>query len=803
MIAAMAQGAGCAHCGLSIPAGREGEFCCAGCQVVSNAITELGLQRFYSLRETAAPANTTSRSYDELDDLAFRRAHVNVGLDGHAHTSLYLEDLRCAGCAWLLEGTPRCIAQVDDVRVDLGRGRVDVSWDPDRVALSTIARHFDRLGHAVHPYRGIDRDAQRRKEDRSLLIKLGVAGAAAGNIMLLAIALYAGVFHGMAATYTTFFRWMSMIVAVPALGFAATPFFRTALAALRARRLHLDLPLSIGIIVGLGWGAANVIRGVGAVYFDSVAMLVFLLLIARWVVLRQQRKAFGLAELMLALTPSRARRLGPDGSVADVPIDAVLVDDLVRVLVGDTFPIDGVIEEGSSAIDAGLLTGESRPVDVAPGSVVHAGTVNMAAPLTVRATAVGEATRVAALAATMESMSSKKASIERLVDRIAGRFVVVVTAGSAITLLVWSVVDSLAVGAERAMSLLIVTCPCALALATPLAVSVALGRAARRGVLIKGADALERLATPGTMFIDKTGTLTEGRLAISTWFGDTDARRLATIVEAASNHPIARAFLASSPDGTGNAIAVDVREELGRGIMGTVEGHRVAVGAPAWIRQYAQPSAIVEQYLQDTVDRTETPIVIAIDGVEVALAGLIDPIRGDARASLATLTERGWRIEILSGDEPRVVRNVGAALGLVAAQCTGDASPERKLEVIQSAAKRGPVVMVGDGVNDAAAIAAATCGIAVSGAAEIAIEAADVFLRSHAINEIVRTVRGAGAALATIRTSLKISLGYNLIAGTLAATGVIHPLLAAILMPLSSLTVLANSLGSRAFRGDA
>ena len=802
MIAAVAQRAGCAHCGLVIPTGRDSEFCCAGCQVVSNAISELGLQRFYSLRETAAPAHTTSRSYDELDDVAFRRTHVDVGADGHARTALYLEDLRCAGCAWLLEGTPRCVPAVDDVRVDLGRGRVDVTWDPELVSLSTIARHFDRLGHAVHPYRGLDRDAQRRKEDRWLLIKLGVAGAAAGNIMLMAIALYAGVFHGMSNADTTFFRWMSMLVAVPALGFAATPFFRTALGALRAHRLHLDLPLSLGIVVGLGWGAANVVRGVGAVYFDSVAMLVFLLLIARWIVLRQQRRAFGVAELLLALTPSRARRLQRDGSIVEVPIDAVLVDDFVRVLIGDTFPIDGVIVDGCSAIDAGLLTGESRPVEVAPGIHVHAGTVNIAAPLTVRATAVGEATRVAALAATMESMSSKKAGIERLVDRIAGRFVAVVTIGAAATLLVWSIIGSLSVGAERAMSLLIVTCPCALALATPLAVSVALGRAARRGVLIKGADALERLATPGIMFIDKTGTLTEGRLAIASWFGDAQARRLATIVEAASNHPIARAFLSAQPDGLPSTTAHDVREELGRGIIGTVDGRVVAVGAPAWIRQRALPSPVVEQHLQDVVARMETPIVIAVDGVEIALAGLCDPIRSDARASLATLAEQGWRIEILSGDDPRVVRNVGCALGLSAEQCIGDASPERKLEIVQAASKRGPVVMVGDGVNDAAAIAAATCGIAVSGAAEIAIEAADVFLRSQAIAEIVGTVRGAQSAIATIRSSLAISLGYNLIAGTLAVTGIVHPLLAAILMPLSSLTVLANSLGSRAFRGD-
>src|SRR5262245_483010 len=234
----------CVHCGLAVPAGRAAEFCCTGCEIVYQAIREHGLERFYTLREAAQSAHTSDNSYAELDDPAFARVHVRTAADGRAHVALYLEDLRCAACAWLVERTPRCVEGVVDVRVDLGRGRADVTWDPAAVSLSAIARHLDRVGHVVHPYRGLDRDAQRRREDRALLVKLGVAGAAAGNLMLLAIALYAGLFGGMSRADATFFRWMSMIVAVPALGFAATPFFSTALGALRVRRLHLDLPLS-------------------------------------------------------------------------------------------------------------------------------------------------------------------------------------------------------------------------------------------------------------------------------------------------------------------------------------------------------------------------------------------------------------------------------------------------------------------------------------------------------------------------------------------------------------------------------
>lgn len=788
----------CAHCALPVPSGRIAEaglsFCCTGCEIVHGVIAAHGLDEFYAIRRESdpapAPARTSSRGYAELDDPAFQRVHVRTEPDGRATAALYLEDLRCTACVWLVESAPRCLPGVSEVRVDLGRSRADVAWDPATTRLSEIARYLDQVGHPPHPYRGLDRDLQRRREDRALLVKLGVAGAAMGNIMLLAIALYAGLFAGMSGIDTTFFRWASMLVAVPAIGYAATPFFRTAIGALRARRLHLDLPLSIGILAGLGWGTANVIRGVGEIYFDSLAMLTFLLLLARWVVLRHQRRASSAAELLLALTPSRARRIEGETTV-DVPIEAIVPGDRLEVLVGEVMPVDGVIVEGSSALDVGLLTGESRPAEVQPGDRVNAGTANLAAPLIVCATAVGETTRVGKLVASIEALSSRKAPIERLVDRIAGRFVKVVTLVALITLF--------STGAENAMALLIVTCPCALALATPLAVTVALGRAARRGVLIKGADALERLATPGTMFIDKTGTLTAGKLAVVTWRGDLDAALLAAAAEAGSDHPIARALKAHA---TATQTATQVREELGKGISAIVSGRKILVGAPAWVRMRCGWRPVIEGWITELAERGETPIVIAVDNVPIAVAGLADPIRSDAEAALVALEQLGWRVEILSGDDERVVQHVGRALDVPITHCHGGVSPEGKVAAVASARTHGPVVMVGDGVNDAAAMAAATAGIAVSGAAEVAIEAADVYLRSPSITAIAATIAGARATVATIRRNLRFSLVYNIAAGTLAVTGIIHPLIAAIVMPLSSLTVLASSLRSRAFRGD-
>jgi Cu2+-exporting ATPase len=814
--AASAAAPACAHCGLPVPAGRvdaEGpHFCCAGCEAVHDALAAHGLDGYYRVaREVRAPARITGKSYAELDDPAFHRLHVRGRADGLAETSLFLEDVRCTACVWLVERVPSLCAGVVEVRLDLGKSRADVVFEPARASLAAVARQLDRLGHPVHPYRGVDRDALVRKDDRALLVRIAVAGAAAGNVMLLAVALYAGMFSGMGAADLAFFRWTSMLVAVPALSFAAAPFFRGAAGALRTRRLHLDLPVALGIGVGLGWGTLNTVRGTGEIYFDSLAMLVFLLLIARWVQSRQHRRAASAAELLHALTPRVARRLGLDGE-DEVPLEAVIVGDRVAVRAGDTIPVDGVVLSGRSAIDAGLLTGESRPAEVVAGDAVHAGTVNLAGPLVVRATAAGEATRVGQLAARIEDESRRRAPIQRFVDRIAGRFVAVVVVVAALTAVGWALLGGgPRAGLEHAMALLIVTCPCALALATPLAVSIAIGRAARRGLLVKGGDALERLATPGVVFLDKTGTLTEGRLRLTDWRGDADARALAAAVERGSAHPLARALVEAvdgdapipgGPErGPGATDSTEAHESLGGGVEGHVGERRVAVGSPAWIAERATVPRGLQTAVESLARGGQTPVLVAVDGRAVAAAGFSDTVRPDAAAAVEALRDAGWKVRILSGDDPQIVRTVGSSLGLTPAACRGGVTPEGKLAAVREAREAGPVVMVGDGVNDAAAMAAATCGVAVHGATEASIDAADVLVRRPGVAPLVELVDGAAATLGVIRRNLRVSLAYNLIGGTLAVSGLIHPLVAALLMPLSSLSVLFSSSHSRGFRG--
>jgi len=784
-------GASCAHCGL--PAPRGDRFCCAGCETVYHALADGGLTGYYALADREArAAHTTDRSYAELDDAAFAKRHVRARADGLCETSLYLEDVRCGACVWLVERVPRLVDGVRDVRVDLGRGRADVVYDARTAPLSTVARAIDRLGHPVHPYRGVDRDLQRRREDRALLLKIAIAGAAAGNVMLMAAAIYAGVDGAMAI----FFRWAAMIVAVPALTYAATPFWRGAIASLRAGRLHLDLPISIGIAAGLAWGVHDVLANRGEPYFDSLGMLVFLLLSARWLQARQARRAASAAEIVHALTPSRARRVA-GSSMQDVPIEAIAIGDLIEARAGETIAVDGVIDTGASAVDAGLLTGEPRPVDVGPGDTVAAGAVNLAAPIRIRTTAAGEDTRVGRLAARLGELTATRPRITQLVDRIASRFVVVVLIAAAATIaLWWHTGPEHAV--SHAMALLVVTCPCALALATPLTFGIAIGRAARREILIKSHDALERLAAKSTIVLDKTGTVTEGRMRVDGWLGADVAKDCAAVLERASVHPLARAIAADRPDAIG--IATDVREDTGRGIAGRIDGVAVAVGSPRWIAARAELAEPIAEAIEHAAGQGATPVVVAIDGRACAVARLVDPIRKDARASIDHLRALGHDVELLSGDDPRVVAQVGAALGLPHDRCRGGATPEDKLAHVQALAAKTRTIMVGDGVNDAAALAAATAGIAVHGGAEASIDAADVFLRAPGLAPVVTVVDGARRSLATVRRCLRFSLAYNLTMGTLAIAGVVHPLLAAALMPASSLTVLACAARSRAFR---
>jgi Cu2+-exporting ATPase len=484
-------------------------------------------------------------------------------------------------------------------------------------------------------------------------------------------------------------------------------------------------------------------------------------------------------------------------AVREVPIEALAPGAVVEVLAGDSVPADGSVLKGASTVDRSLLTGESRPEAVAAGDPVHAGTVNLSGPLLVEVRSTGEDTRVGRLMRLVEEGAQRRAPVVQLADRISGWFVAAVLVLAALTLGIWLRLDP-EHAVQHAVALLIVSCPCALGLATPLAVSAAIGRAARRRILIKGGDALESLARPGRLLLDKTGTLTEGRLAVVRWWGDEAARGLAAAVERHSAHPVARALAAAAGDAS--LTASEVRELTGAGIEGTVEGRRVMVSSAAHGERElgALPDDAAGAVAAMAADGL-SPVVVAVDGRAVAVAGLGDPLRADSSASVAAIRARGWRVEILSGDHPEVVAGVARELGVPAAAARGGAAPEDKLEAVRAAAAEGTAAMVGDGVNDAAALAAATVGIGVHGGAEAALAAADAYLGRPGLTPVVELLDGARRTLGVIRRNLVLSLAYNVVAVSFAITGHMSPILAAVLMPLSSMTVVLSSYRARTF----
>ena len=470
------------------------------------------------------------------------------------------------------------------------------------------------------------------------------------------------------------------------------------------------------------------------------------------------------------------------------------------MLAGDSIPADGIVESGTSSMDQSLLTGESAPVSATIGSLVCAGAVNLSAPLRIRVSAAGEATRVGRLMKMVEEGTRRRAPIVRFADRLASRFVYAMLSLSLATGVAWSFIDpSRAI--ENAVALLIVTCPCALGLATPLAVTVAIGRAARRGILIKGGDAVQVLSRQGVMFLDKTGTLTQGRMSVVRWFGAEELKPLVASLESESSHPIAQA-LARDLAVSDFPRASEVEQVIGGGIAGLVNAQRVVVGSSTFVRRIVRnEDARITESESECIAQGLTPVLIAVDGLICGVAGLGDPLREDAGAAVRSLKDAGWDVRILSGDHPDVVSAVARTLGIAPDHARGSATPEAKLQAVFESARHGTVAMVGDGVNDAAALAAATVGIAVRGGAEASMAAADVYLSQPGLMPIVDLVQASRRTLRVIRISLGASLLYNALAASLAVTGLINPLIAAILMPLSSLTVLTLSFKARTFGG--
>ncbi len=561
-VAVSAAGPACAHCGLPVPKveRRDDEplqFCCGGCRAVYGALHSCGLERYYAMRARAAeveaaPAQVTGRGFEFLDDGSFLARHAVDAGGGLRKAELRIDGVRCGACVWLLEALPRVVAGVASMRVDGARGIVRVSWDPSQVALSRIARQVDGLGYQLLPFMDPDAVERERAANRAWIVRLGVAGAIASNAMAVAFALYGGLLAEMEPAFQLFFQWMSVALAVAALAFPGRVFFANAWLALRTRTPHMDLPVAFGLAAATVAGLVDTIRGAGSIYCESAAMLVFLLLVGRFVQYGRQRRAREQVELLLAIVPSVARRVdhaageaaGIAERIVEVSVESLAPGDLVEIAAGDAAPADGLLSSDEAHVDLAHLTGESVPVRLERGAPVYAGARFLGAPARMEVVVAGAETRAARLLELVREASDARAPVVELANRIAGWFLVSVIALALGTILWWTPRLGLDAAFGRAIALLVVTCPCALGLATPLAVVAGIGKGARRGVLVKAGDVLERASRAGTLVLDKTGTVTEGRTEIVRWAGDREAIVDAAELEAHSAHPLARALVA-------------------------------------------------------------------------------------------------------------------------------------------------------------------------------------------------------------------------------------------------------------------
>ena len=812
----------CAHCGLEVPArrcreGQELQFCCGGCRQVYGMLNEMGMDSFYELRRSQGgggqPASVSGRGFEDFDDPSVIQRHGRDIGGGCQQVKLYLEGVHCAACVWLVEELPRAVHGLRSVRLNMTSAVAEVQWAPAETPLSAVARALDSLGYTPHLRGDVSVEELRKAEDRTLLIRIGVAAMAAMNIMFIQGALYAGEYHGMVAGITQFFRWISMGLAVPVVLYSARPFFVAAWAGLRRRVPHMDLPISIAIICAFAFSVVSTIRGSGDVYFDSLTALTALLLGARYIQQRAQRAALERAESLRGVAfVEFARRLGEKGLSVEVPVAALSPGDRVEVRSGELIPADGLVLDGLSSLDRAVLTGEPDPVATAPGDPVHAGATNLGARLVVEVQATGEQTRVGALLALVDEALSQRAPIVQLADRISRYFVlaVLVLAVAAGLLAHLSAPGDLGAALQRIIALLVVSCPCALGLATPVALTVGLSRAARQGIFIKNLDVIQQLGQVHTVLLDKTGTLTEGAARVQRWIGDDEARELAFALECESAHPVAQAFRRSLRDPVRQAREVsEVQEQPGLGIIGTVDGRQLAVGNEALLAsQQLVPGDEHQAAASQLIAQGLSPVFVAVDGQLRGVCGIGDRLREDARATVQAFIDRGITPRILSGDHPQVVWRVAAELGIPAADALGGLSPEDKRDHVFELRKNDAntdrkhhlVAMVGDGVNDAAALALADVGVAVQGGSGASIVAADVVLTRPGLSPLLHLFSGSARVLGVVKRNLLFSLVYNIAGATLALLGLVGPLVAALLMPVSSLTVILSSATGRTFQ---
>ncbi len=792
----------CYHCGLPVPAGTDfsitiagtpRQMCCPGCVAVASAIVSSGLDSYYTRRDSypaSSPREVLPAAVGELQ--VFDRPDIETRFvvepaEHEREATLILEGISCPACVWLNEThllrTPGVVA----ASINYTTNRARVRWDTRRTSLSGILASIAAIGYHAYPYDARSLEAARKREARSLLARLAIAGLGVMQVMMYALPRYIAQQDGIEQSLDALMNWAALILTVPVVLYSAQPFVSGAWRDVRNHRLGMDVPVAAAIAIAFSASVLATLTGEGEVYFDSVAMFVFFLLVARYVELKARQNAASFLESLSHAVPATANRLldYPASLQAElVPVAALNAGEHVLVRPGETFPADGSIVRGDSEVDEALLTGESTPVKKLEGHPVTGGSINRGNPLVVRLERVGNETILSAIVRLMERASLSRPRLQQITDRVAARFVAVVLVLAAGTAAWWLTHDA-AQALPIVVSVLIVTCPCALALATPMAMAVAISSAARRGLLVTRSHALEGLAQATHFVLDKTGTLTAGQPSVSAVhplaISRAEALELAAALEQGSEHPVARAMREA---GGGGLSARRIRNVPGCGIEGEVNGRMLRVGNERFAAELARDG---------NTHGVEAQIWLADQDRMLAGVDLQDRIRPDAAGFIAALHARGAQVILLSGDRESVVRETAKTLGIKTWRA--DMSPQGKLDYVKSLQAQGAVVaMVGDGVNDAPVLSQAQVAVALMSGAALAQGAADMVLLTGRLSDLSRLVAYARRTMGIVKQNLAWAIAYNVLAIPMAMAGYVTPWLAAIGMSASSLLVVGNAL---------
>ena len=798
----------CFHCGLPIPDGldlrvaiygAERAMCCHGCQAVAEAIVASGHENFYRVRTEAAPSGRDlvpdfleeTRVYDVPE---IQRQFVHASDEHQREASLILEGITCAACIWLNEQYIAALPGVIDVRVNYASERALVRWDERRIRLSEILQAVHKIGYRAIPYNPDQQQEWHRRQRRAQQRRLAVAGLFGMQVMMLSIALYAGAFSGMERDFQQFFRWLTLALTLPVLLYSAVPFFTSAWRDLKRARVAMDLPVSLAIGIAFVSSAWATLRGHGEIYFDSVVMFVFFLSASRYFESMARQRCAASVEKLVQSLPLTTTRIGADGSVEEaVAAATIAIGDQVLVRPGETVPADGVVISGESAVDESLLSGESLPLTRKAGDQLLGGSINLSNPLRLEVTAVGADTVLAEIQRTMERAQADKPPRARLADRVAARFIGIVLLIVVAVSIFWWLQDT-SRWFEIALAVLIVSCPCALSLATPTAISATLGKLQTAGLLVKNGAALEKLNHVSHVVFDKTGTLSVGQPVLEQVVCAEELQRdsclrLAASLERHSEHPLARALVNAA--GQFDDLAVDaVNSTAGSGVSGRIDGREYFLGSPEFVAAQSGlelPAAWLESASAGTL------VALADNTRYLALFGFSDRLREDAERLVSDLERMGKTVILMSGDREAAVKQAAAACAIETAHA--QMSPDDKMHEVARLQQQGAqVLMIGDGINDAPVLSRADVSIAMGGASALAKTSADIVLIANRLDLVALALASAGRTRRVILQNMGWALMYNFGAIPAAAMGLVAPWLAAIGMSLSSLVVVLNAL---------